>query len=426
MKTSVYEEISLGRNHLSRRRFLHRISALGAAAGVLSFRDVISLHAEELRKQGRSLILLWMAGGPSQLETFDPKPDHENGGGTKAISTSVPGIQIAHDWEQTAKVMHEIALIRSMTNREGNHQRATYQMHTGYVPTGSVKHPHFGSLVAQQLSDEEAELPSVVSIGRTEGAGFLGVDYEPFLVDQPGQLPQNVRNLKSSDRFQRRMGLLNQLEQEFQDRGAGQAVENHRQLYGKASKLVLSPEVSAFDFANEPAEMRERYGNSQFGRGCLLARRLVETGVTFVEVRSDGWDTHDDNFTRISNNAGQVDPACAALISDLKERGLLEKTVVLWTGEFGRTPRVNARGGRDHYPRSFNSWVAGGGIRGGQVIGRTSQDGSSIEDRPVSVPDLLRSLCQALQVDADWENISPLGRPLKVVEGGSPVEELFS
>lgn len=426
MFSAIHEQITLGRHHITRRRFLQGISALGIASGGLSFRDVMALHAAELRQQGRSLILLWMNGGPSQMETFDPKPQHENGGGTKAISTSIPGVQIAQDWEQMARVMQDISLIRSMTNKEGNHQRATYQMHTGYIPTGTVKHPSFGSCVAQQLANPEAELPSVVSVGRTEGAGFLGVDYEPFVVDNPGQIPQNVANLKSTARFERRLALMNRLDQEFAHRGAEQSVENHRQLYGKASKLVLSPQVKSFDFSDEPAATRDRYGSSQFGRGCLLARRLVESGVTFVEVRSDGWDTHDDNFARVSNNARQVDPASAALISDLKDRGLLERTVVVWTGEFGRTPTVNARGGRDHFPRAFNCWVAGGGIKGGQVLGKTSPDGNTIEDRPVAVADLLQSLCHALKIDASRENISPLGRPLKVVDGGETIHELFA
>ncbi|MCA9046784.1 MAG: DUF1501 domain-containing protein, partial [Planctomycetaceae bacterium] len=217
-----------------------------------------------------------------------------------------------------------------------------------------------------------------------------------------------------------------QLEGEFRERGAEVGVENHRQLYGKASKLVLSPETKAFDFKDEPAAVQTRYGDSQFGRGCLLARRLVEHGVSYIEVRSNGWDTHQDNFDTIKRNASQVDPAGAALIADLKERGLLEKTVVLWTGEFGRTPRVNPRGGRDHYPRVFNSWIAGGGIKGGQVIGASTADGTAVDHTPVTVPDLLSSICKAMQVDPTHENISPLGRPMKIVDGGNVVEELFS
>jgi len=421
-----HDSLQVGRNHVNRRRFLQHVSAAAVAAGTLSFRDAITLQAEELRKQGRSLILLWMAGGPSQMETFDPKPNHENGGETKVIDTAISGVQIAESWPQMAKAMKDVALIRSMTNKEGNHQRASYQMHTGYVPSGSVKHPAFGSCVAQQLSQDECDLPSVVSIGQTQGAGFLGVDYEPFVVSTPGKTPNNVGMQKPKSRFERRLGLLNDLESEFAGRGAETAVENHRTLYGKASKLVLTSQTEAFDISGEAKQLRAAYGDTQFGRGCLLARRLVETGVSFVEVRSNGWDSHQDNFTQVADKAKEVDPAAATLISDLKQRGMLDKTVVVWAGEFGRSPRVNARGGRDHYPRAFNAWIAGGGVKGGQVIGSTTADGSAVEDRPVAVADFLRSICYALNIDADHENISPLGRPMKVVDGGEVVEELFA
>lgn len=245
-----------------------------------------------MRKNGRALILLWMAGGPSQFETFDPKPNHENGGGTRVIDTSIPGVQIAEDWPEMARVMDRVSLIRSMTNKEGNHQRASYQMHTGYIPSGSVKHPLFGSAVAQQLDRDTGELPSVVSIGPTLGAGFLGVDYEPFVVNNPGQMPQNVASPVPDARLTRRVGLLGKLEGEFAARGARASVENHRRLYEKTSSLVKSSDTEAFDITNEPESLRTRYGNSQFGRGCLLARRLVEAGVSYIEVRSNGWDTH--------------------------------------------------------------------------------------------------------------------------------------
>lgn len=426
MTSFLHESISLTRQRVSRRRFLHQLSAAGLATGMLGFRDMISLQAEELRRQGKSMILLWMAGGPSQLETFDPKPRHDNGGGTKAIRTSLPGVAIADNWPNMAKVMNEVALIRSMTNKEGNHQRATYQMHTGYVPSGSVKHPSIGSCIAQQLADPDADLPSVVSIGNTLGAGFLGVDYEPFNVNQPGSLPQNLAANRAPDRFRRRMGLLGKLENEFAAKGAKQQVEDHQKLYKKSSKLVLSPQTETFKLDNESDELKVAYGDTDFGRGCLLARRLVESGVTFVEVRSNGWDTHFDGFEAVANKAQEVDPAAATLITDLKKRGMLENTMVVWAGEFGRTPRVNARGGRDHYPRAFNAWLAGCGIQGGQVIGSTTADGSAIEDRPVEVADFLQSICHGLGVDASYENISPLGRPLKVVDGGDVVKELYS
>lgn len=410
---------------VTRRSFLHRVSAGSLAAGTLSFVDLVALQAAELRRDGRAMILLWMAGAPSQFETFDPKPDHENGGGTEVIQTAVPGIQIAKGWERTAQVMGDLAVIRSMTNKEGNHQRATYQLHTGYIPSGSVKHPSFAACVAQQLRDPDLDLPAVVSVGPTEGAGFLGVDYEPFVVQNPGQMPQNVSSPVGAQRLQRRLALFNKLEANFAARGGQTVVENQRQLYDKAAGLVLSPQTRAFDISEEPQALRAKYGDSEFGRGCLLARRLVEAGVTFVEVRSNGWDTHDNNFERVSTLASGVDPAFATLIADLKDRGMLDRTTVVWTGEFGRTPKVNARDGRDHYPRVFNSVLAGGGIRGGQVIGASTPDGSAVQDRPVSVPDLLCSLCHSLQIDARRENVSPLGRPMKVVDGGAVVTELF-
>ena len=426
MFTTRHDHLQLTRRGVSRRSFLHTVAAGAAAAGTLSFHDMLAVQADELRKQGRAMILLWMAGGPSQLETFDPKPDHENGGPTRAIPTSVPGIRIAEGWERTAHVMDDVALIRSMTNKEGNHPRATYQMHTGYAPAGSVKHPSFAANVAHQIGDRSLDLPSVVSVGPTQGAGFLGVEYEPFVVQNPGQVPQNVASPVPDSRITRRLGLFGKLENEFAERGARQAVENQRQLYEKAAGLVMSEQTKAFDVSDEPNELREAYGNSQFGRGCLLARRLVETGVSFVEVRSNGWDTHTEHFDRIETLSAGVDPALATLITDLKQRGMLERTLVVWMGEFGRTPKVSARGGRDHYPRAFNVALAGGGVRGGQVVGATTDDGTAIKDRPVTVPDLFSSFCRSLAVDPTHENISPLGRPLKIVDGGEVVEELFA
>lgn len=410
---------------LTRRSFLHTVSASALAAGSLSFRDIITLQAEELQRKGMSMILLYMQGGPSQFETFDPKPGMETGGPTKAIATATNGIEIAEGWDKVAQQMNDIALIRSMTNKEGNHQRASYQLHTGYVPSGSVKHPSFGSAIAKEIGDPTHDLPAVVSMGRTIGAGFLGVDYEPFAVQNPGQVPQNVTPLVESNRFNSRLAVLNELEQDFAARGGETVVANHKRLYEKTRKLVQSPQVKTFDLKDEPQALQDKYGSSQFGKGCLLARRLVEAGVTFVEVSLGNWDTHDDNFNRCKTLAGQCDPAFAALVADLKERGRLDKTLVLWIGEFGRTPRINPRTGRDHYPRVFNAAIAGGGVKGGQVIGASTKDGMAVDHDPVSVNDLFSSICKSLQVDPTTENMSPIGRPLKIVDGGTPVEKLF-
>ena len=226
-------------------------------------------------------------------------------------------------------------------------------------------------------------------------------------------------------RYSRRLGLLDKLEDDFAGRGGQIVVDNHRRLYQKASKMVLSSSVKAFDINEEPENVRAKYGDSDFGRGCLLARRLVEAGVTFVEVQSRGWDTHDDVFNRVNKLASDVDPGFAALVSDLKERGRLDRTLVVWMGEFGRTPKVNPRGGRDHWPSVFNVAIAGGGVRGGQVIGASAADGTGVQDRPVTIPDLFCSVCKSLDVNPRIESISPLGRPLKIVDGGKPVDELF-
>ncbi len=417
-----------GQGVLNRRGFLRGIGLGAAGLSALSFTDLMAVHAEELRKRQMACILLWMAGGPSQFETFDPKPEHANGGGTKVIETAVPGIQIAAGWEKTAAAMKEIALIRSMTNREGNHQRATYQLHTGYAPTGTVKHPSFGSNVAAELGDPRFDLPHIVSIGGpTIGAGLLGVAFEPFQVANPTQPPTNVTLPVGRDRFTRRLGLLGALERDgFARSGGYDRVKEHQALYKQTSGMVLSPRMSAFDLEKEDSALRDAYGRSTFGQGCLLARRLVESGVTFVEVRSNGWDMHQQVHDRMAKNASEVDPGFATLVTDLKQRGMLDRTLVIWMGEFGRTPKVNPNAGRDHFPRCFNVAVAGAGIKGGQVIGASSADGTEVKDHPVAVNDLLTSFCHALKIDPSKENMSPQGRPIKIVDGGTLVKPLFA
>src|SRR5258707_1055804 len=227
-------DISSTRRMFRRRSFLHYVSAGAIAAGTLDFRDLMSVRAGELRKQGRSLILLWMQGGPSQLETFDPKPETDSGGPTEAIETAVSGIRIAKGWEQTAGQMHDIALVRSMTNKEGEHARATYQMHTGYIPTGTLRHPSLGCAIAKEIAPRDHDLPTVVSVGQAGrgagvvGSGFLGVDYDPFLVQNPGQLPENVAVPVQTPRFERRLGLLGNLQNDFAARGGEIAVAQHK------------------------------------------------------------------------------------------------------------------------------------------------------------------------------------------------------
>jgi len=415
---------------MTRRSFLHCIGLGAGALGTLHWMDAVRLHAADLRKRGMACILLFMRGGPSQLETFDPKPGTETGGPTKSIPTVVPGIHIAEGWDKVAAQMKNIALVRSVTNREGNHQRAVYQLHTGYVPTGSLKHPSLGSIVACELGDPDFDLPHFVSIGAREviGPGFLGIRYAPFLVTNPNELPANIALPPgvAADRLRRRLSLLDKLEEDFAKSGGGTRVEEHKGLYGSASQMVLSPRLKAFDLSQEKDTVRDRYGRTTFGQGCLLARRLIEAGVTFVEVVSDGWDTHADNFSRVKNLASQVDPAFAALVEDLKQRGMLDRTLVIWMGEFGRTPNINGRTGRDHYPRAFSVALAGAGIKGGQVVGQTDASGRTIQSRPVTVQDLFCTFCKALGINPRKENMSSVGRPIKIVDGGQPIQELFA
>lgn len=410
---------------LKRRDFLRAISLAGAAAGVLPWQDALALRADDLKKQGMHCILLWMTGGPSQFETWSPKPGHKNGGETKAIATSVAGIELSENLPQTAKQMKEICLIRSMNSKEGSHPRATYLMRTGYLPTASVKYPSLGSNAAQQLGDLQSELPNFVRINQqrgTDGGGLLGVEYDPFLLQNPSRLPENTALTTARPRFERRLGLLGKLEGGKEQQDIRQEVADHQKVYAKASRLILSPQMERFDISKEPDGVRSRYGESNFGAGCLLARRLVEGGVTFVEVNAGNWDTHDDNFSRTRDLASQVDQPYATLLADLKERGLLEKTLVVWMGEFGRTPKINARGGRDHYPKNFSVALAGGGVKGGQVIGKTDAGGETVIDRPVGVNDLLTTICHALKMNPEQENMSSIGRPIKVVDGGKVVE----
>ena len=416
---------------IHRRAFLRRVGAGAAAFGALGWMDAVAMSAEEMRKNNMACILLFMRGGPSQMETFDPKPGVANGGPTKAISTAVSGIQIAEPWTNVAGAMKDIALIRSMTNREGEHQRATYQLHTGYVPMGAVKFPSLGSIVASEIGPKEFDLPHFISIGQratTIGSGFLGTQYAPFVVANANQMPTNVALPRgvTDKRLNRRLGLLDDLEKDFAEAGGARQVEEHRTLLGSASNLVTSPRLKAFDLAQEKDAVRDKYGRNGFGQGCLLARRLIEQGVTFVEVESNGWDTHQDNFNRTKKLGETVDPAFAALLSDLKERGRLDRTLVIWMGEFGRTPKINGNTGRDHFPRAFNVALAGGGIKGGKTIGSTTADGMAVKDRPVSVADLFCTFCQVFKINPRKENMSTVGRPIKIVDGGKPVNELFA
>jgi uncharacterized protein (DUF1501 family) len=413
---------------IGRRDFVRGLSLASAAAGGLAWTDLLSLNAAELRRRQMACILLWMPGGPSQFETFDPKPGHASGGETKAISTSIAGVQFADNLPQVAKVADRLAVIRSMSTKEGNHQRAAYLLHTSYVPLASLRHPSLGSVVAQQLGDAACELPSFVRIGNafanTSNGGILGNEFDAFAVQAAGRMPENAQPAGSAERFQQRLALLDRMEQAAPAIPGLQA--DHAKLYTHASRMIRSPQMQAFDLSREPAKVREAYGQTSFGNACLLARRLVEAGVTCVEASLPGWDTHFDNFSTTRSLCAQLDQPFACLLKDLGERGLLERTLVVWMGEFGRSPKINPRAGRDHFPRAFSVALAGGGIRGGQVLGGTDRGGEDVTGPPISEKDLFQTIYKSLGINAAKEVMSPIGRPIKFVDGGRPIAELFA
>ena len=412
---------------VTRRGFLRR-AALAGAAGGLGLRERLAARASELRGRGTSVILLFMKGGVSQYESFDPKPNTEHGGPTKAIDTDTPGVKVCEYWPNMSRRMRDVAIIRSMTGREANHQRAQFLTHTGYAPSGSVAYPNMGSIVASEISPHDFDLPSFCCINGTTatGSGFLSKAYSPFHTGDPNLPPVNTALPRgvSAEVLHRRLKLMDRLASDFANEGAGPLVEAHRQLVDTASKMMLSSRMEAFDLSRESDALRDRYGRHGFGQGCLLARRLVEAGVTFVEVELFNWDSHRDIYKLHPPLCQAADESWATLLVDLKDRGLLDKTLVVWMGEFGRTPIINTKGGRDHYPRAYSVALAGAGVRGGLVLGRTDDKGVDVVDRPVTINDLFCSIYHAVGIDPSVENDAN-GRPIKVQDKGEPVLELF-
>ena len=424
-----YDTPELWHKEISRRCFFK--SGITGFLGLVAMQHFGSnsfAQLEDVLPRAEHCIVLFMNGGASQIDTFDPKPSTKNGGPFAAIPTSVEGVQVSEHLPHVAEQAHHLSIIRSMISREGNHERARYLLHTGYAPGGAVRHPTLGSLTSYYLEDSQSDLPSCVNINApTYSGGFLGATHDPFVVNDSMRPVEDLSYPAQMDthRFRERLKMLRTIEKDFIAKRTGRSTEAHEAIYKKADQLINSPKVDAFQLNDEPIAIREAYGMNKFGQGCLMARRLVEAGVKFIEVSLDGWDTHQNNFERTKELLSMVDPAFAMLLKDLFERDLLDKTIVLWLGEFGRTPKINNNDGRDHHTKGWSAVVAGGGTRGGQVIGGTSEDGTEVVSGALGVPDLFASLCFALGIDADAENYSRSGRPIRVVNDGSVIEELF-
>src|SRR5262249_1653921 len=381
----------------SRREWL-TLSAAGVLGGSMSgWLKALANGGAKAPQRKRSCILLWMDGGPSQLETFDLKPGHENGGPYKEIQTNVPGIRISEHLPKIAEHVDRMAIIRSMSTRDAGHGSAAYLMHTGHPRGEVVNYPSMGTVFARELEPPGLELPGFVSIApaglssEVFGSGCLGPRFAPLVLADGGQTTigysppgygyEQLLKVQDSDlpagvdakQGARRVQLLEEADEEFlRDRPSGPTL-SHRAAYQRAVTLMRSEAAKAFTLDDEPKELRDRYGRNLFGQGCLLARRLIERGVPFVEVTlstviglNPGWDTHQNNFGGVKKLSSVLAPAWATLMDDLKDKGLLDTTLVIWAGEFGRTPKINATAGRDHWARSWSTVLAGGGIKGGQ------------------------------------------------------------
>jgi len=411
-------------NGLNRRDLLKMTAAGIGGASLSGWVSVLAARAAAQGTKHKSCILLWMDGGPTHKDTFDLKPGTKDAGEFKPITTNVPGVEISEHFPQIAKLMDKAAILRGMSTGEGAHGRAKYFMHTGYREgQGGLVHPSIGSTVSKELGDPKFPLPSFVTIGnRSYGAGFLGAKHHPLVIADPAKGVEGLKSLVSETQFGERVDLLSALDAAFnREYQAGQGTD-HKTTYERAVTMMKSKEAKAFDLSSESSKMKDAYGSGKFGESCLMARRLIETGVKFVEVSLGGWDTHQDNWDRVKTLSRQVDPAMSSLIKDLQERGKLDDTLVIWMGEFGRTPKINTRGakpGRDHYPRAWSVFMAGGGIKGGQVVGKTDKEGAEVIEQTISGIDFLATVCKILGIDYTKQNQTPIGRPIRIVDKGA-------
>ncbi len=397
----------------SRRDFVRL--TLGSGMGL--FGSALGLRAQEARSR-KACILLWLAGGPSQVDTFDPKPDL-----TPFAEIATAGeARISEGFPRLAKQMKRVSLVRTLHSNDPNHATATYLLHTAYRKAADVEHPHAGSVIANELG-ERSDLPGCIVIGGDPkcGAGWLPGERGPVVFDKLEDPAEDVKLAVSKERFARRWELLGALERKFAAEREDRRVEERRRAYDRAYRVLTSERVKAFDLSKEDPS---RYGNTPFGRACLTARRLVEAGTRFVEVALGDWDSHSENEATHKRLMGVLDPAYAALLQDLADRKLLDDTLVVCMGEFGRTPRLNGASGRDHFTKCWSAALGGGGLAGGRVVGET--DGMEPVKRAVSVQDLFATIYKSFDINPAKEQKTGGGRPLKLVDGGVPVAELLA
>jgi hypothetical protein len=435
---------------MNRRHFLSHVAGASAiAVPALQFLTGLRAAEDKLKKENKSLIIFWMGGGPSHMDLWDLKPDSQNGGEFKPIETAAKGVKISEVLPTVAGQMDKLSIIRALVTNEGSHERGTVLMNTGRQPSPVVQYPALGSIVSSQVTPKDLPLPGFIGIGGTAqaiGPGFLGMTYAPFTVRDAGQPPANIKpppglggtDQEQQERVRRRQRLFYNVEDEFSKsmfphlqtaekrEAAGSAAQSHQTIYKKAFDLTVSPLRTIFEVRNEKPSVIAEYGgmNNRFGMGALLARKLVEKGVSAVEIDLGGWDNHNNIFQTIrTGNGPRLDKGMGTLVKDLDERGLWNNTVVMWMGEFGRTPRINQNGGRDHWGRCWSVVVGGGAIKGGQVYGETSADGTDVKDGAASIGDLFATVFKGLGIDPATQVRDNLGRPMAIAEG-KPIKAL--
>lgn len=411
-----------------------RRTAMKTAAGLGLSLMLPGLGVKAAAKRGserqKSLIVLWMNGGPSQLETWDPHPGTKIGGLTKSITTKLSGLKIADMYPQVAEQIHHLSVVRSLMSKEGDHERGSYMVKTGFRPDPTLIHPSLGAIATFEKPDPTIEIPMHISLAAGQRAGrggYLGDAFDAFKIFDPGRNIQNLRPRAGKKRQDFRLKSLEVVSKTFRKRRRIQSESTLHQLtIERALRMMTSKQLKAFEIENEPKALRVSYGSDRFGRGCLVARRLIEEGVRAVEVTLNGWDTHANNHVGHIEQARKLDPAFATLIKDLVTRDLLDSTVVMCIGEFGRTPTINGLDGRDHWPTGFPCVIGGGGLKSGLVIGSTDPTGRKKRPNdPIEIKDLYATVLHALGVEYDKEQITPIGRPM-AYSYGAPIERLIS
>jgi hypothetical protein len=436
--STAFQSQLLRSGEQSRRQFVARTASsmlgVGLLPSIFSTKATAAFEDASKLKQiatAKNVIYLYMSGGQSHMDTWDPKEGVDTAGPTKPISTSADGVRISEYLPLTAMQMHHATVINSVSSTQGAHEQANYFMHTSYALRGTIRHPAMGAWLNVFQPGGSTTLPNYVYVGndsRHPGAGFFPAAQSPLFVNNP---ENGIKNVKlqpglTEEKFQKRMAFANELDSDFRATYPQRNVKAYSDMYDHAMTMMKSEDLKAFDLTQENDELRKSYGKDSFGQGCLLARRLVERGVRFVEVSLGGWDTHTANFVKVPEQCDILDRGLSSLVADLSARGLLDETLIVVASEFGRTPTINQNVGRDHYPKAFSSVLFGGGVKGGYTYGKTDKEGREVEENKVLIPDLNATIGYALGLPLNQVVYSPSKRPFVVADKGVPIMDVFA